>query len=82
MRPCRFIAKQAVIAFVAMVVQRFDVVAVGQQEFPRLEEGNPVRGIMSRGDGDDLSVKLTQRRRGFSINRLLCVGAEGSFLIS
>ena len=65
--PGRFIAKQSVIAFVAMLVQRFDIVLVGQQKFPRFEVGNPVLGVMSSKKGDDLSVQLTPRKWGTPI---------------
>ena len=61
MCPGRFIAKEAVTAFVAMIVQRFDIKLAGQQEFPRLEDGNPVLGIMSSKGGDDLLIRLTPR---------------------
>ena len=60
--PGRFIAKQTVISFVAMLIQQYDVVLVGQQKFPRFEEGNPVLGVMSSKRGDDLSIQLTPRR--------------------
>ena len=61
MCPGRFIAKHSTIAFVAMMLQRFDVEPAVKQSFPRLEEGNPVLGIMSTKDGDDLSIRLKIR---------------------
>lgn len=64
MCPGRFIAKEAVTAFVAMIVQRFDIELAGRQEFPRLEDGNPVLGIMSSKGGDDLLIRLTPREQG------------------
>lgn len=62
MCPGRYIAKQAVIMFVAMVLQRFDVkIAEPEKEFPEPELRKPVLGIMSNRDGKDLKVKLTYR---------------------
>lgn len=61
MCPGRFIAKEAVTAFVAMTVQRFDIELAEQQNFPRLEDGNPVLGIMSSKGGDDLLIRLIPR---------------------
>ena len=63
MCPGRFIAKQAVIAFVAMMLQCFDVEPAGKQSFPRLEEGNPDLGIMSTKGGDDLLIRLQLRQK-------------------
>ena len=62
--PGRFIAKKSVIAFVAMLLYRFDIALLGEQRFPRFEEGNPVLGIMSSKKGDDLSIQLTARAWG------------------
>lgn len=59
--PGRFIAKQSAITFVTMILQRFDIEPAGEGKFPRLEEGNPVLGIMSTKGGDDLSVRLSSR---------------------
>jgi cytochrome P450 len=59
----RFIAKQVVITLVAMMLQRFHVEPADKQNFPRLEEGNPVLGIMSIKDEDDLSIRLTLRQK-------------------
>lgn len=58
-----FIAKQVVITLVAMMLQRFHVEPADKQNFPRLEEGNPVLGIMSIKDEDDLSIRLTLRQK-------------------
>ena len=62
MCPGRFIAKQAVVTFIAMMLQRFDIEPASKQNFPRLEEGNPVLGIMSTKDGDDLLIRLTTKQ--------------------
>jgi cytochrome P450 len=60
--PGRFKAKQAVLCYVAMVLQRFDIEVAGPRRFPTMEEGNPVLGIMSNKDGDDILVRLTPRK--------------------
>lgn len=59
--PGRFIAKQAVIGFIAMTLQRFDIELVGEKKFPRMEDGSPVLGIMSRHAEDDVLVRLRPR---------------------
>jgi cytochrome P450 len=59
--PGRFIAKQAVISFVTMIIHRFDIDTVGEKKFPEMEDGNPVLGIMSAKANDDLRIKLTRR---------------------
>ena len=56
--PGRYVAKQAVITFVAMLVQRYEIELTEPQTMPRLEEGYPVLGLMASKDGDDLSVRL------------------------
>ena len=58
MCPGRFVAKQAVITFIAMVLNRFDIALDGPQPFPSAKEGNPVLGLMSNLPGSDLRVKL------------------------
>lgn len=59
--PGRFIAKQAVLSFIAMLLKRFDVEMTEPQNFPRFDEGVPGLGIMSPKGGDDLNVTLTGR---------------------
>jgi cytochrome P450 len=60
MCPGRYIAKQAVIMFVAMVLHRFDIeLADEQQSFPEPELGKPVLGIMSNKSRQDLKVRLS-----------------------
>jgi cytochrome P450 len=60
--PGRFIAKQAVISFIAITLQRFDIEVFGEKNFPRMEDGSPVLGIMSRHADDDVSIRLTPRK--------------------
>lgn len=58
--PGRFVAEQAAVVFVAMVLNRFHVeLFPSRQTFPLPEEGNPVLGLMDPRKGYDLQVKLT-----------------------
>lgn len=60
--PGRFMAHQATVVFVAMVLRRFDVLVHPKaQSFPLAEEGNPVLGLMDHMAGSDLQIKLIQR---------------------
>ena len=61
MCPGRFVAKNAVITFVALLFYRYDVELVGDQAFPRAELRKPVLGIMTSKDGDDLLVRFKAR---------------------
>lgn len=61
MCPGRFVAKQAVVTEVAMLLRRFDVELVEPGPFPRFEEGKPVLGIMSNKKGDDPLIRLRKR---------------------
>lgn len=62
--PGRFIARQEVVAFVSIVLFRYDVgkdtdVA---QEFPVLEEMKPCLGVMGPVQGADLAVRVAPRK--------------------
>ncbi|MCJ1246839.1 hypothetical protein MMC30_004048 [Trapelia coarctata] len=66
--PGRFIARSQVTAFVAVVMERFDVeLAPGQygkeagQRFPRMDEGKPSLGVMGPVPGDDFVVSVKSR---------------------
>jgi cytochrome P450 len=60
--PGRFVAKQSVMTFVSIVLQRFDIEkSPTSQVFPRAEEGNPVLGLMDLKEGSDLTIKLSRR---------------------
>jgi cytochrome P450 len=61
MCPGRFVAKQAVVSFMAMVLNRYNIALDGPQPFPSAKEGNPVLGLMSNLQGSDLQVRLTPR---------------------
>ena len=67
--PGRFIARREVIAFVALVLYRFDIDLANIQvasaskpppSFPRLDEGKPCLGIMGPVGGDDMLVTVKQ----------------------
>ncbi|KIM95614.1 hypothetical protein OIDMADRAFT_205961 [Oidiodendron maius Zn] len=59
----RFLARFSVTAFVAMLLQRFDVEMVGSAKLPVADEGRPVLGIMSIKEGHDFNVRLSPRRK-------------------
>ena len=56
--PGRYVAKQSVITFVVMLLQRYEIELARPQTMPRLEEGYPVLGLMGSKEGDDLVVRL------------------------
>lgn len=63
----RFIAKYEVIAFVALLINRFDMRLAGlegglKQTFPRFNRTKPGLGIMEPKDGDDLIIEVSQRK--------------------
>ena len=57
--PGRLLAKRMVLAFVAMLLSRFDVTACEGQAFPRYESSKPTLGILD--SIDDLVVQLQKR---------------------
>ncbi|KAK3303785.1 putative cytochrome p450, partial [Chaetomium strumarium] len=63
MCPGRYVAKRAVMLFVAMLLRRFELEMVGGPDtpVPDAEQGKPVLGIMSVKEGQDLMVRLTRR---------------------
>jgi Cytochrome P450 len=62
MCPGRFVAKNAVVTFMALLFRRFDLELAYKQPFPRAEMGNPVLGIMANKRGDDLMVRFKVRK--------------------
>ena len=60
--PGRFIARQEVVTFVALVLHRFDIELAEKdgipQPFPRLDEGKPCLGVMGPAAGNDLIVRV------------------------
>ena len=63
--PGRFLAKQSVFAFVALVLHRFDLALVKDKgcgdEFPRPDETKPGLGSLPPLKGDDVVVRLSPR---------------------
>ncbi|KAJ4357133.1 uncharacterized protein N0V89_001708 [Didymosphaeria variabile] len=62
MCPGRFVAKQAVVSFIATAFNRLRISVDGTQPFPTAKEGNPVIGLMSNQPGSDLRVRLVPRK--------------------
>ena len=63
MCPGRFVAKNAVVTFIAMLFHRYELELAHEQRFPRAEMGNPVLGIMANKNGDDLMVRFKAREK-------------------
>lgn len=60
--PGRFVAQQETFLFVALLLSRFDIETMPGQSFPRWAEGDPFPGMMPTKDGDDLIVRLSERK--------------------
>lgn len=58
----RFLAKYFVTAFVATLLQRFDIEMVGNPPMPEPDVGRPVLGIISVKQGQDYLVSITKRK--------------------
>jgi cytochrome P450 len=58
----RFLAKFFVTAFVATLLRRFDIEAVGDPPMPQPDVGRPVLGIISVKEGQDYVVNLSKRK--------------------
>lgn len=58
----RFLAKFLVTGFVATLLRRFDIEAVGDPPMPQPDVGRPVLGIISVKEGQDYRVSLTKRK--------------------
>ena len=74
MCPGRFVAKQAIFAFVAVTLARYDVCLAGdggvgggddgkgeKQRFPRVEDLKPGLATLGPRKGDDVIVRCTKR---------------------
>jgi cytochrome P450 len=60
--PGRHLAKQTSLAFVALLLHRFDIkLEPSSQPFPMPTEGNPSIGLVDVMQGSDLRVRLTPR---------------------
>ncbi|KAK0747393.1 putative cytochrome p450 [Apiosordaria backusii] len=60
----RFLAKFVVTAFVATLLRRFDIEAIGEPPMPEPDVGRPVLGIISVKEGQDYRVAITERKNG------------------
>ena len=56
--PGRFLAKQEVKMFIALVLHRFELSLEGEQEFPMIEVGKPATGIAGPVVGSDITVRV------------------------
>ena len=62
--PGRQMAKQIALTFVAYVLHEFDIELAWSQAFPRPSyESHPGVAVLAPVEGDDLVVRLTERRR-------------------
>ncbi|KAI9879019.1 MAG: hypothetical protein M1830_009818 [Pleopsidium flavum] len=67
--PGRFIARQEVVAFVALVLGRYDLelapseIGGKTETFPALEEMKPCLGVMGPVTGDDLVIRVRRRQK-------------------
>ncbi|KAL9577512.1 MAG: hypothetical protein Q9212_006317 [Teloschistes hypoglaucus] len=62
--PGRFVARQEVCVFVALMLHKYDVAlvgAMGGQTFPRVNDRNPALGAVGPVPGDDLRIKIRRR---------------------
>lgn len=71
--PGRFIARQEVVGFVAIVLKRFNVAPWksqngSEQRFPSLEEKKPCLGVMGPAEKEDLIIAVSQRNDGKKIS--------------
>ena len=56
--PGRFIARQEVSAFVAFILQRFEIELDDHHQFPDIDAKRPTTGLMSPMEGQDVRVRL------------------------
>ena len=63
--PGRQMAKQTALTFAACLLHKYDVDLAWPQEFPKpSHESHPGVAVMLPAEGDDLVVRLTERRKG------------------
>lgn len=62
MCPGRHIAKRAVYIFITMVLNRFDIELLGDRKTLKADLTRPVPGLMSPKVGEELIVRLTERK--------------------
>ncbi|KAK8113137.1 hypothetical protein PG984_013663 [Apiospora sp. TS-2023a] len=58
----RFLAKYFVTTFVAVLLRRYDIQAVGEPPMPQPDVGRPVLGIISVKEGQDYVVSISERK--------------------
>ncbi|KAI1850164.1 hypothetical protein JX266_004543 [Neoarthrinium moseri] len=58
----RFLAKYFVTSFVATLLHRYDIEAVGNPPMPEPDVGRPVLGIISVKEGQDYVVSISKRK--------------------
>lgn len=58
----RFLAKYFVTTFVATLLRRYDIQAVGDPPMPQPDVRRPVLGIISVGEGQDYVVCISERK--------------------
>ena len=56
--PGRFVAKQTVKVFIALVLHRFEIGLASTQKFPAMEETKPTTGMMSPAKGQDVLISV------------------------
>ena len=59
--PGRFIARQEMAVFIALVLPRFNVEVVGDRKFPELDAEKATTGLMIPKSGEDVLLQLTSR---------------------
>lgn len=59
--PGRFIAKQEVCVFIALILKKYDIAVHGNQQMPELDTRKPTTGLMSPKDGEDMVLRLRAR---------------------
>ena len=60
--PGRLFARRSVNAFVAILLTKYDV-AVVSNAFPKADGARPSPGVVTVGQGEDLKLRLTPRKR-------------------
>lgn len=61
--PGRLLARRQVLAFVILVLQRYDIKVEPGQGFPRIDERKPSLGVLTPVKGDEVHVTLSERRK-------------------
>ncbi|CAD6446126.1 2e5bed58-8b25-417b-ab5c-118505115baa [Sclerotinia trifoliorum] len=59
--PGRFIARQEVCVFIALLLKGYQTELVGDRKFPKLDAGKPTTGLMDAKIGEEVLLKLTPR---------------------